>query len=128
MFRDVTAKVIKFDDKPIPDGTVTGLRLRPTKSKARGSWKLCFVSPETGNRREMGLGVYPEISINEARQLANKACRQVALGIDSISARNNDKKAALIEANILTFTDAAEKVFANSKAGWKNRKHQAQLR
>jgi integrase len=126
MLRDVTAKAIKPSDRPIPDGTVTGLRLHSTKTKGRGAWKLRFVSPETGNRRDMGLGVYPEISINEARQLANKARSQVALGIDPISARTNDKKAALIEANILTFADAAEKVFANSRAGWKNKKHQAQ--
>ncbi|MDA9346936.1 tyrosine-type recombinase/integrase [bacterium] len=126
MLRDVTAKAIKPSDRPIPDGTVTGLRLHSTKTKGRGAWKLRFVSPETGNRRDMGLGVYPEISINEARQLANKARSQVALGIDPISARTNDRKAALIEANILTFADAAEKVFANSKAGWKNKKHQAQ--
>ena len=126
MLRDVTAKAIKPSDRPIPDGTVTGLRLHSTKTKGRGVWKLRFVSPETGNRRDMGLGVYPEISINEARQLANKARSQVALGIDPISARTNDKKAALIEANILTFADAAEKVFANLKAGWKNKKHQAQ--
>lgn len=126
MLRDVTAKAIKPTDKPIPDGTVTGLRLHSTKTKARGAWKLRFVSPETGERRDMGLGVYPDISINEARQLANKARSQIALGIDPISARTSDKKAALIEGNILTFEDAAEKVFANSKAGWKNKKHQAQ--
>ena len=126
MLRDATAKAIKPTDKPIPDGTVTGLRLHSTKTKGRGAWKLRFVSPETGERRDMGLGIYPDISINEGRRLANKARSQIALGIDPISARTNDKKATLIEANILTFADAAEKVFANSKAGWKNKKHQAQ--
>ena len=126
MLRDATAKAIKPADKPIPDGTVTGLRLHSTKTKGRGAWKLRFVSPETGERRDMGLGVYPDVSINEARRLANKARSQIALRIDPISARTNDKKATLIEANILTFADAAEKVFANSKAGWKNKKHQAQ--
>ena len=126
MLRDATAKAIKPTDKPIPDGTVTGLRLHSTKTKGRGAWKLRFVSPETGERRDMGLGIYPDISINEGRRLANKARSQIALGIDPISARTNDKKATLIEANILTFADAAEEVFANSKAGWKNKKHQAQ--
>ena len=126
MLRDATSKAIKPTDKPIPDGTITGLRLHSTKTKGRGAWKLRFVSPETGERRDMGLGVYPHISINEARRLANKARSQIALGIDPISARTNDKKTTLIEANILTFADAAEKVFANSKAGWKNKKHQAQ--
>ena len=126
MLRDVTAKAIKPNDKPIPDGTVTGLRLHPTKTKARGAWKLRFVSPETGDRRDMGLGIYPDITINEARRLANQARSQIALRIDPISARTSEKKAAQIEANILTFEDAAQKVHTNSKAGWKNGKHQAQ--
>ena len=126
MLRDVTAKAIKPNDKPIPDGTVTGLRLHPTKTKARGAWKLRFVSPETGDRRDMGLGIYPDVTINEARRLANQARSQIALRIDPISARTSEKKAAQIEANILTFEDAAQKVHTNSKAGWKNGKHQAQ--
>ena len=126
MLRDVTAKAIKPNDKPIPDGTVTGLRLHPTKTKARGAWKLRFISPETGDRRDMGLGIYPDITINEARRLANQARSQIALRIDPISARTSEKKAAQIEANILTFEDAAQKVHTNSKAGWKNGKHQAQ--
>ena len=126
MLQDGTAKAIKPNDKPIPDGTVTGLRLHSTKAKARGAWKLRFISPETGERRDMGLGVYPDITINEARKLANKARGQIALGIDPISARTSEKKAAQIESNILTFEDAAQKVHTNSKAGWKNGKHQAQ--
>jgi len=126
MLRDVTAKAIKPDDKPIPDGTVTGLRLHPTKTKARGAWKLRFVSPETGDRRDMGLGIYPDITINEARRLANQARSQIALRIDPISARTSEKKEAQLEANILTFEDAAEQVHTNSKAGWNNKKHQAQ--
>ena len=84
MLQDGTAKAIKPNDKPIPDGTVTGLRLHSTKAKVRGAWKLRFISPETGERRDMGLGVYPDITINEARKLANKARGQIALGIDPI--------------------------------------------
>ncbi len=45
---------IKTDDKPIADGTVSGLRLHPGKIKGHGKWLMRFVSPETNKRREMG--------------------------------------------------------------------------
>ena len=126
MLRDVTAKAIKPNDKPITDGTVTGLRLHPTKTKGRGAWKLRFISPETGKRRDMGLGIYPEVSILEARELANKARSQAASGVDPISARATQKKQIQTASDIMTFEIAAETVFESAKAGWKNGKHQAQ--
>ena len=126
MLRDVTAKAIKPNDKPITDGTVTGLRLHPTKTKGRGAWKLRFISPETGKRRDMGLGIYPEVSILEARELANKARSQAASGVDPISARSAQKKEVLTASNIMTFEMAAETVYESAKAGWQNGKHQAQ--
>jgi integrase len=126
MLRDVTAKAIKPNDKPITDGTVTGLRLHPTKTKGRGAWKLRFISPETGKRRDMGLGVYPEVSILEARELANKARSQAASGVDPISARSTDKKEVQKASDLMTFEIAAETVYESAKAGWQNGKHQAQ--
>ena len=45
MLRDVTAKNIAPNSKPLSDGGVSGLRLHPTKEKGRGLWKLRFISP-----------------------------------------------------------------------------------
>jgi hypothetical protein len=59
---DLKAKNINPGDNNIPDGTVTGLRLEAGKTKGRGKWMLRFVSPETGKRRDMGLGAYPDVS------------------------------------------------------------------
>jgi integrase len=126
MLRDLTAKTIKPNDKPIPDGTVTGLRLHPAKTKGRGAWKLRFISPETGKRRDMGLGIYPEVSILEARELANKARSQAASGVDPISARAAHKKEVQTTSDNMTFETAAETVFESAKDGWQNGKHQAQ--
>jgi hypothetical protein len=45
------ARNIKPGDKPIADGTVSGLRLHPGKIKGHGKWLMRFVSPETDKRR-----------------------------------------------------------------------------
>ena len=126
MLRDVTAKTIKPTDKPMSDGKVTGLRLHPARLKGHGTWKLRFVSPTTGKRRDISFGVYPDVSIVIARQLANEARSQIALGTDPLDARGDAKKVAKLETNILTFETAAKKVHVNLKDGWKNGKHQAQ--
>ena len=126
MLRDVTAKNIAPNSKPLSDGGVSGLRLHPTKEKGRGLWKLRFISPVTGKRRDMGLGVYPEVAIIEARQQANAARSQVSQGLDPIEARAKAVKELKVENDALTFSEAAKKVHVNLKDGWKNGKHQAQ--
>lgn len=126
MLQNSNAKTIKPTDQPIPDGTVTGLRLYPTNVKGRGRWKLRFVSPVTGKRRDIGFGVYPEVSIVQARQKGNEARSLIALGTDPLNERATAKKTAMLETNIRTFKDAAERVHADMKAGWKNGKHIAQ--
>ena len=126
MLRDVTAKNIAPNSKPLSDGGVSGLRLHPTKEKGRGLWKLRFISPSTGKRRDMGLGVYPEVAIIEARLQANAARSQVNQGIDPIDARAGAVKESKVENDALTFSEAANKVHADMKVGWQNAKHQAQ--
>ncbi|WP_369426153.1 Arm DNA-binding domain-containing protein [Hyphomonas sediminis] len=56
------------------------------KSSAEsGKWIVRLVI--TGNRREMGLGRWPDVSISEAREKAAKARRQVRDGFDPITER-----------------------------------------
>ena len=126
ILRDAHAKSIKPIDKPKADGTVVGLRLHPTKKKGFGKWKLRFLSPVTGKRRDISFGGYPEVSITQARLLANEARSQIAVGIDPLNERVNSKKATLLEPDILTFKEAADKVHSELKDGWQNKKHQAQ--
>ena len=102
MLRDANAKSIKPTDKPKADGIVVGLRLHPTKKKGFGKWKLRFSSPETGKRRDISFGGYPEVSITQARLLANQARSQIAIGIDPLNERVKAKKTILSEPNILT--------------------------
>jgi len=126
MLRDTTAKSIKPEDKPIADGTVNGLRLHPTKSKGRGQWKMRFVSPVTGKRRDIGFGIYPEVSIQRARKLAVDAREIIASGLDPINERKRLTTEAKQAQQALTFEQAASQVHETLKEGWKNAKHRQQ--
>ena len=124
--KDVKARNIKPGDRPIADGTVSGLRLHPGKDKGRGKWLLRFVSPETNKRRDMGFGVYPEVSITEARKAAASARDLIRDGVDPIDARKTNAQACQRDAQALTFEKAAREVHEDLKPGWQNPKHAAQ--
>ena len=108
------------------DGTVSGLRLHPGKEKGHGKWLLRFVSPEANKRRDMGLGVYPEVSITEARKAAASARDLIRDGVDPIDARKTNAQARQRDAQALTFEKAARGVHEDLKPGWQNPKHAAQ--
>ena len=124
--KDVKARNIKPGDRPIADGTVSGLRLHPGKDKGHGKWLLRFVSPETNKRRDMGFGVYPEVSITEARKAAASARDLIRDGVDPIDARKTNAQARQRDAQALTFEKAAREVHEDLKPGWQNSKHAAQ--
>lgn len=123
---DFKASNIKPDAKPIADGTVPGLRLHPGKEKGHGKWMMRFVSPETNKRRDMGFGVYPEVSIIEARKAAASARESIRNGIDPIDARKAAGLDRKREVNALTFEKAARQCHDDNKSGWRNPKHAAQ--
>ncbi len=114
---DTKARNIKPEDKPIPHGSITGLALHPSTKRGRGKWVLRYLSPVTQKRRNSGLGIYPEISIAEAGKLAAAMREQLAVGIDPLELQKIEKVV------IPTFEEAARKVHAELKSGWKNEKH-----
>lgn len=123
---DLKAKNIKPGDRNIPDGTVVGLRLEASKAKGRGKWILRYISPETTKRRDMGLGIYPEVSITDARKSASLARELIRDGKDPIEARRKDKLENKVNTQALTFKQAAQMVHENMRPAWKNPKHAAQ--
>ena len=87
--------------------------------------------PETGKTRgtsrEMGLGSFTVVSLDEARELASDARRLRHQGLDPIEARREAKQTAALEkATALKFRDAASAYIAAHRAGWRNEKHAAQ--
>ncbi len=123
---DTKAKNIKPGDKPIAHGGVAGLRLESGSAKGNGKWILRFVSPETGKRRDMGLGRYPDIGIADVGKAAMAAREQIALGLDPIKDRKKQEASQQAEAGVPTFEEAARQVHIEQSPGWKNAKHVAQ--
>ena len=123
---ELKAKNIKPGDRNIPDGTVVGLRLEASIAKGRGKWILRYVSPETNKRRDMGLGVYPAVSITDARKAAIEARELIRNGQDPIKARNADKAARKVDAQNLTFEQATYNVHKSLKLGWANARHRTE--
>jgi integrase len=71
-----------------------------------------------GRRREMGLGGFPDISLAQARKLAQAARAQSKDGTDPIKAREKSKRTAQRNLNILS--DIAADAFESRKAELKD--------
>lgn len=80
------------------------------REKAFGKWVLRVAVH--GSRREMGLGRWPDVSIGEARELAEGARKLVRVGNDPIAARRRAKR---VQAH-LTVREAVEGCFDARKA------------
>jgi integrase len=125
MLTDKQAKSIKTGAKPMPDGTVIGLTLQPTNTNGRGKWNLRFVSPASGKRRDMGLGLYPEVPLQEARAKASTARQLIARDLDPIDERKKGRSQPVAKASI-NFEDAARKKWTEMLPSWKSGKHTQQ--
>jgi integrase len=126
--KDLAARKLEPTDKPLADGTITGLYLHPSSQKGHGKWKLRYVSPETGKRRDMGLGAYPEVSLAGVRAAAKEVRKVIATGVDPLAERGRVEVAQAAHAAIkkYTFEVAAREVYETLKPGWSNPKHAAQ--
>ena len=97
------------------DGGGLYLHIRNSGSK---NWLLRIMAQ--GKRRDIGLGVYPDVSLAEAREAASAARKIARSGGNPIVERNRDRVYKP------TFAEAARIVFEARKATWKNPKHRAQ--
>lgn len=105
-----------------PDGN--GLYLQIRKSGAK-DW---FYRYEVGGRgRKKGLGSYPTISLQDAREAAHE-CRILRKnGIDPVEHfQKLQKEQVLLERKVMTFKECAEAYIDARKPEWKNEKHQYQ--
>lgn len=115
---DRQAKAIRPGCKPIVSG-ITGMTLQPTNTSGRGKWALRFVSPETRKRRDMGLGVYPEVPVAEALAVAEAARKLIVAGRDPINARH-------AQHDIPTFEESARARWAQVAPIFRDEKHRTQ--
>ncbi len=88
------------------------------------SWTFRYRDRVTGKMRELGLGPYPDVSLEEAR---DKAADQRAIlreGRDPKMERDAKRAALKAEAaKGMTFDEAAAACIADKRGGWKNEKH-----
>lgn len=82
------------------------------KGDAR-SWVLRYQI--NGRRREMGLGRWPDVSLEKARRKALERRQELADGVDPLESRARRKT--------LTFRGAAEALIEAKRPGWRNEKH-----
>ncbi len=120
---DLKARNVMPGSRPVPHGTVPGLRLEPGAAKGEGKWILRYVSPVTGKRRDMGLGRYPEVGVSAAGRNGAAARDLIANGRDPINERVFERGARRAAAQALTFEQAARAVHTEQKPGWRNAKH-----
>ncbi len=123
MLSDARARRIGPKDKPIAAGGVSGLFLFPSSQPGQGKWILRFVSPVTGKRRDMGLGTYPALGIAAARKAAIEAHELIASGFDPIEVRRQAEDEARTRMAVPSFRQAAERVHAAVRPGFRNAKH-----
>lgn len=123
MLTDAKARKIKPGDKPVSDGTVQGLYLFPGRSVGKAKWVFRFVSPETGKRRDMGLGSYPAVLLKEAREKGHQARRLLENGKDPLNERQRLLETEQRKKSLPTFAEAARRVHDDLKAGFRNEKH-----
>jgi integrase len=124
-------QTVKFPPKWHSDGG--GLYLRVTKDGNK-AWVFTYPHPrkapapgKTRVQREMGIGSYPVVSLEEARRLADRARQELRDGIDPIEKKKAAKQAAAFEqAKTMTFDECATAYIKANRAGWKNDKHAGQ--
>lgn len=102
-------------------GGVAGLVIQVKESGAK-SWLLRTVAG--GQRRAIGLGAFPDVSLAQARNDAGEMKRKIRDGIDPVEDRRAARQ-ALVDANAskITFDKAARKYLAAKRHEFKNPKH-----
>jgi integrase len=119
--------------KPHPDKALTAVQVRNIKKSGRhadGNGLYLVVDPSgakrwilrtvvRGKRKDMGLGSVRLIPLADARDRATHYRRIARDGGDPLAERQAEKAKP-------TFREAAEKVHAENRKGWRNAKHASQ--
>lgn len=116
------------DIKPfkVAVGGVSGFMLQISPSSAK-SWLLRTVVGV--KRREIGLGSYPEVSLQDARNRAREMKDKIRQGIDPVAERKSTRAALVMaQSRGLTFADAVDQCLESKLQQFKNEKHKKQWR
>lgn len=107
-------------------GGVDGLYLNVKEGGGR-SWSLRLMVGD--RRREFGLGGYPTVTLEGARERAREMREQVWRGVDPVAAKRASRDALkAAEAKRMTFDAAATAFLAQKSREFRNAKHTTQWR
>jgi integrase len=91
------------------------------------SWIFRFM--RNGKPHSLGLGPFPDISLNEARERAAECRKMLLHGIDPLEDKRARKTAAALDqAKSMTFSACADAYIAAHEMSWRSIKHRAQWR
>lgn len=119
---DTECKSLKPGAKSYKKADGHGLYLEVMPNGAK-YWRLKY--RYLNKEKRLGLGVYPEISIKEARERRTEARKLLDQGKDPSVVRQQTRQNALMEAEN-TFEKLGREWYANKKAKWKD-KHAADI-
>ena len=111
---DITCKAAKPKEKPykLADGGGLYLEVMPTGSKC---WRVKYRFNKKEKR--LSLGVYPVVSLADAREGREQAKKLLANNIDPSDAKRDGRRKAIREANN-TFMAAALEWHENQRGYW----------
>ena len=134
MAERITATFVKKTKRPgkYPDGGNLYLQVSQSTRKKKSnavtkSW--LFRYSRFGKDTWLGLGPYPDVSLSEARDLATNERKKKRHGIDPLTDKHAQRRAArTAHDNMLTFAECAKKYVDSQAPGWSNPKHIEQWR
>ncbi len=114
---DISCKTAKPSSKSRKLADTNGLYLEimPNGSKY---WRLKYRF--AGKEKRLAIGVYPEVSLSEARDKREKARKLLATNIDPSQAKRENKRQAVLKYEN-TFEAIAREWHENQKPGWTQR-------
>ena len=92
-----TLKYSRDDNKPQREYDTDGLYLEITPKGVK-KWLMKYKRPFTGKENRLSFGIYPEITLKEARQKRDDARKLLKGNIDPSEAKKEEKRLSLLQA------------------------------
>lgn len=112
---DTFVKQVKPSGKPAGDKYTDGHGMYLLVKTASRYWRMDYTI--NGKRKTLALGVYPAVSLAQARKLRTAARELLAQGIDPSAAKQDDRQAKKLEA-VNTFELVAREFHQVKADGW----------
>ena len=97
---DTFLKTIKYnrdDNKPQREYDAEGLYLEITPKGVK-KWQMKYKRPITGKENRLSFGIYPEVSLKEAREKRDNARKLLKDGTDPSEAKKEEKRLSVLQA------------------------------